>query len=85
MTPFLVETLEELLRGFYLKFIQPDILANAKTTTYLLKIDVSNGANQLSTSKIDVCFSLKYDLQQLKSKGKMTDVQINKFKRGVLS
>ena len=75
MTPFLVETLEELLRGFYSKFIRPDILANAKTTTSLLKIDVSNRANQLSTIKIDVGFSLKYDLQQLKSKGKITDVQ----------
>ena len=83
MTPFLVETLEELLRGFYSKFIRPDILANAKTTTSLLKIDVSNRANQLSTSKIDVGFSLKYDLQQLKSKGKITDVQIDKFKKGV--
>ena len=47
MTPFLVETLEELLRGFYSKFIPPDILAYAKTTTSLLKIDVSNRANQL--------------------------------------
>ena len=75
MTPFLVETLEELLRGFYSKFIRPDILANVKTTMPLLKIDVSNRANQLSTSKIDVGFSLKYDLQQLKSKGKITDVQ----------
>ena len=75
MTPFLVETLEELLHDFYLKFIRPDILANAKTTTSLLKIDVSNHANQLSTIKIDVGFSLKYDLQQLKSKGKITDVQ----------
>ena len=74
MTPFLVEALEELLRGFYSKFIRPDILANAKTTTSLLKIDVSNRANQLLTSKIDVGFSLKYDLQQLKSKRKITDV-----------
>ena len=47
MTPFLVETLEELLCGFYSKFIPPDILANTKTTTSLLKIDVSNRANQL--------------------------------------
>ena len=81
MTHFLVETLEELLRDFYLKFIRPDILANVKTTTSLLKIDVSNRANQLLTSKIDVGFSLKQDLQQLKSKGKITDVQIDKFKR----
>ena len=83
MTPFLVESLEELLCGFYSKFIWPDILVNAKTTMSLLKIDVSNHANQLSTIKIDVCFSLKYNLQQLKSKGKIADVQIDKFKRGV--
>ena len=49
----------------------------------LLKIVVSNHANQLSTIKIDVCFSLKYNLQQLKNKGKIADVQIDKFKRGV--
>ena len=83
MTPFLVETLEELLRGFYSKFIRPDILANVKTSMPLLKIDVSNRANHLSTSKIDVGFSLKYDLQQLKSKRKIIDVQSDKFKRGV--
>ena len=47
----------------------------------LLKIDVSNSANQLSTCKVDVNFLWKYDLQELKSKGKITDVQIDKFKR----
>ena len=67
MTPFLVETLEPLY-GFYAKFIRPDFLANVKTTMSLLKMDVSNCANQLSTSKIDVGFSLNYDLKQLKSK-----------------
>ena len=60
MTLFLVVALEELLHCFYVKFIQPDVLANAKT--YLLKIDVSNCANQISTSKIDVGFLFKYDL-----------------------
>ena len=60
MTPFLVETLEPLY-GFYAKFIRPDFLAN-------VKMDVSNCANQLSTSKIDVGFSLNYDLKQLKNK-----------------
>ena len=42
VTLFLVETLEKLLRGFYAKFIEQDVLENAKTTTYLLKIDVYN-------------------------------------------
>ncbi|XP_065665582.1 uncharacterized protein LOC136087006 [Hydra vulgaris] len=83
MTPFLVVTLEELLRNFYAKFIRLDVLANAKTTTSLLKIDLSNCANRLLTSKIDVGFSLKYDLLQLKSKGKITEVQIDKFKSEV--
>ena len=62
MTPFLVVTLEELLRNFYAKFIRLDVLANAKTITSLLKIDLSNCANRLLKSKIDVGFSLKYDL-----------------------
>nr|XP_047135449.1 uncharacterized protein LOC124812630 [Hydra vulgaris] len=83
MTPFLVVTLEDLLRSFYAKFIQLNVLLNAKTTTSLLKIDLFNFANWLSTSQIDVGFSLKYDLQQLKSKGKITDVQIDKFKKEI--
>ncbi|XP_047133532.1 uncharacterized protein LOC124811633 [Hydra vulgaris] len=83
MTPFLVVTLEELLRNFYAKFIRLDVLLNAKTTTSLLKIDLFNFANRLSTSQIDFGFSLKYDLQQLKSKGKITDVQIDKFKKEI--
>ena len=49
----------------------------------MLKIDASNWANQLLTSKIDLGFLLKYDLQQLKSKGKITDVPIETFKRVV--
>ncbi|XP_047143255.1 uncharacterized protein LOC124817348 [Hydra vulgaris] len=83
MTPFLVVTLEELLHNFYAKFIQLDVLLNAKTTTSLLKIDLFNFANWLSTSQIDVGFSLKFYLQQLKSKGKITDVQIDKFKKEI--
>ena len=83
MTPFLVETLEDLLRRFYAKFIRPDVLVNAKTTLSLLKIDISNRENQLTDSKIDIGFSLKYDLQQLKSKGKITEMQMDKFKRGI--
>ena len=40
-------------------------------------------ANQLSTSKIDVGFSLKYDIQQLKSKREITNFQIDKLRREV--
>ena len=82
MTRFLMETLEELLRNFYAKFSRLEVLANAKITTSFLKIDVSNCANQPSTSKIDVSFSLKY-LQQLKIKGEITYRQIDKFKRKI--
>ena len=83
MAPFLAETLEDLLRRFYAKFIRPDVLVNAKTSVALMKIDISSRENQLTDSKLDIGFSLKYDLQQLKSKGKITDVQIDKFKQGV--
>ena len=84
MAPFLVETLEDLLRGFYAKFVRPDVLATAKSTVSLMKIEISKVENELSISKIDIGFSLKYDLKQLKTKGKITDVQIDRFKRGTL-
>ena len=83
MTPFLMETVEDLLRRFCSKFIRPNILENTKTILALLKIDISNRENQVTTSKIDTRFSLKYDLQQLKIKGKITDVQIETFRRGI--
>ena len=82
MARFLVETLEELLHNFYANFSRLEVFANAKITTSLLKIDVSNCANQLSTSKIDVSFSLKY-LHQLKIIGEITYRQIDKFKRKI--
>lgn len=74
---------EDLLRGFYAKFVRQDVLVNAKTTLSLLKIDLSKVENHLPINKIDIGFSLKYDLQQLKSRGKITDVQIDKFKRSI--
>ena len=80
MAPFLVETLEQLLRQFYAKFIRRDILDEAKTTMKLLKIDLTARENRVSNSKIDVGFSLKYDLQQLRSKEKITKMQEEKFK-----
>ena len=71
MTHFLVETLEELLRDFYLKFIWPDILANVKTTTSLLKIDVSNRANQLLTSKMMLAFHWSRISSNLRVRGRL--------------
>ena len=79
MAPFLVETLEQLLHQFY-KFIRHNVLDEEKTTMKLLKMDISCPENRVSNSKIDVDFSPKYDLQQLKSKGKINNEREEKFK-----
>ena len=80
MAAFLAETLETLIRLFCSKFIRKEVLPAAPTALSLLKVDVSDSTNQVSVSKIDLGFAIKYELQQLKSAGKVMDVQIDKFK-----
>ena len=62
MDPILLETLKDLLRQFYWKFVWPDILEEPKTLN-LLKIDILVQESRVSNSKIDVGFLMKYDLR----------------------
>ena len=83
MAPFLVVTLENLLRSFYAKFVRKEVLLEAITTSQLLKIDINAQKNLKSGNNVDVGFGSKFELQQLKSRGKITDAQIIRFKTDV--
>ena len=80
MAPFLEETLGSFLRSFYAKFVRKEVLLEAITTSQLLKIDINAQTNLKSGNNVGVGFGLKFELQQLKSRGKITDSQITRFK-----
>ena len=61
MAPFLVETLDELIREFCAKEIM-----EASTTVSFTKIDFNKTANQKSVDQMDLGFAVKYDIQNLK-------------------
>ena len=61
MTPFLVDTLDELIREFCAKEIM-----ESSTTVSLRKIDFNKTANQKSVDQMDLGFAVKYDIQNLK-------------------
>ena len=81
MAPFLIESLEDLLQRFSGKFVRSEILEGAKITLKLMKMDMSKQENRVSSNKIGIEFFPKYDMQQLKSSGKVTSE--NKFKADV--
>ena len=81
MIPFLVETLEELLRLLCIKFIRQDTLDAACTTYALLKADVTDTSNHKNVSDFDLGFALKYDTKILRSSKKYTEIQIYNFKK----
>ena len=57
-------------------------MLEAITTSQLLKIDINAQKNLKSGNNV-VGFGLKFELQQLKSRGKITDAQITRFKTDV--
>ena len=75
MIPFLVETLEELLRLLCVKFIGKDTLDAARTTYALLKVDVTDTSNHKNASDIDLGFALKHGIKILRSSKKYSEIQ----------
>ena len=75
MIPFLVETLEELLRLLCVKFIGKDTLDAACTTYALLKVDVTDTSNHKNASDIDLGFALKHGIKILRSSKKYSEIQ----------
>ena len=85
MAPFLAEELENIIRQLCSKFIKKGVMKNASTASRLLKIDVTKVEHQMSPNDdFDLGYGIKYELQQLKAKKKITDVQITNFKRDTI-
>ena len=61
MVPFLVETLDELIRSLFSKFI-----LKYSTSATLLKIDPTDVVNHKSIADVDLGFAINYELQLLK-------------------
>lgn len=56
MVPFIVKTLELLVRSFYARFIKKKVLLEAKTVLKLVKVDINDQKNLVSLHKVDLGF-----------------------------
>ena len=62
MVPFLVETLDGLIRFMFSKFILKNVLGKHSTSAMLLKIYPTDVKNHLSIADVDLGFAVKYEL-----------------------
>ena len=83
MAIFLVETLDQLRRSFFSKFIKKDVLSGTSTLA-LSKLNLCESNNHVSVSKVDIVFGLQQRLKQLRSSGKINDRQEYQFKSEAL-
>ena len=77
MVPFLVDTLDELMRYMCSKFILNDVLEKAKTTTSLIKLNMLDRNIQKVTT--EVSFGLKSHLKDLKKEKKVKESEVHLF------
>ena len=75
--PFLVDTLDELIRYMCSKFILNDVLEKAKTTTSLIKLNMLDRNIQKVTT--EVSFGLKSHLKDLKKEKKVKESEVHLF------
>ena len=71
MVPFLVDCLENIVRGFCDRFILPDIMKQANTTYKFTKLDVMD--KNIHMRDFHFSFSINHELRELKEKGKIND------------
>ena len=76
MVPFLVDCLENIVRGFCDRFILPDIMKKANTTYKLTKLDVMDK----NMRDYHFSFSINHELRELKEKGKINDSKLHAYK-----
>ena len=69
--PFLVDTLDELIRYMCSKFILNDILEKAKTSTSLIKLNMLD--RDIHKVTTEVSFGLKSHLKDLKKEKKVKE------------
>ena len=74
MVPFLVDCLENIVRGFCDRFI----MKKANTTYKLTKLDVMD--KNIHMRDYHFSFSINHELRELKEKGKINDSKLHTFK-----
>ena len=77
MVPFLVDSLETIIREMCSKFILDDVMDKAASTVALIKLDVTN--RNIQKVKPNIGFGLRKDLQELSSTRKISDTQVHNF------
>ena len=78
MVPFLVDWLENIVRGFCDRFILPNIIKKANTTYKLTKLDVMD--KNIHMRDYNFSFSINHELRELKERGKINDSKLHAFK-----
>jgi hypothetical protein len=81
MAPFLVETLDGVIRFFLEKFMLKAVMDKSSSPLSLTKIDLCETAKQKPASLADLGFAINHEISLLKSKKLTTDSQITKFKK----
>ena len=79
MVPLLVDELEEIVRFYYSRFILPATMEKANSTLKLIKFDFFY--DNIYRPDVEVGYGIAEELRKLKSKGKIKDDAIHKFKR----
>ena len=74
MFPFLVDTLEEIVREMCNKFIFDNVLEKLTSTTALIKLNVHD--KNIHKGIAHVGFGLKQEISELKKEGKVKDTKI---------
>ena len=74
MVPFLVDTIEEILRDFCGRFILSDAMSKAVKTVDLIKISMLD--TSIHKPNVDLGFALRHDIGVLKKKGTISDTKI---------
>ena len=79
MVPLLVDELEEIVRFYYSRFILPATMEKANSTLKLIKFDFFY--DNIYRPDVEVGYGIAEESRKLKSKGKIKDDAIHKFKR----
>ena len=79
MAPFLMETLEDVIKTLVRKFIFKDF--HDKSCSEMAKLDFNDVNNQKPTHLVDLGLAVTHEIQLLKISKKITDSQILKLRK----
>ena len=85
MVPFIAQSLEEIIRQFASTFILSEKLKAATSLVSLSKIDFKDRTCHKRAADVSLSIPIKVQLSDLKKRGKISDIQILKFKSYVVS